>query len=307
MDFWHFVTAIIVRTKEKDQKDVHMVRSFVEAWTTLASLGNNVVGLGPNRAAWRHELENAHPSKQQFGRNVAILAKSRGGIGARDVFDACHVMVRNARAYPGGDLLLFRACACLPTVVSCTLGGSYGTGVVHAFVRGMSNVCPEVLSTHMIQDRFKEFNIRVLGSVADEIRAYTKQICMGIRRDNSALCAGIINHFGKAHGLSTNDIRSATEEEVVAFLSRHPAEAKAYLAQCSGAAVPIQVDVDDDVSCVSLSLSNSVPPGTNVAGVVHAANGAAATSSPAETNPVNVLGKGLAKAEFLWENCSRAM
>lgn len=305
MDFWHFVTAIVVRTKEKDHKDVQMVCAFLESWTTLASLGNNVVRLGPARAAWRHDLQNAHPSKQQFGRTVAILEKSRGGIGARDVFDACHVMVRNARAYPGGDLLLFRACACLPTVVSCTLGGSYGAGVVHAFVSGMSNVCPEVLSTHQIHDRFKEFADRVRGSVADEVRAYTKQICMGIRRDNGALCAGIINHFGKAHGIPTNDIRSATEGEVVAFLSRHPAEAKAYLTQCSGAAVPIQVDVDDDVSCVSLSLSQSVPPGTNVAGVVHSANGA--TSSHLETNPVNVLGKGLANAEFLWENCGRSV
>lgn len=307
MNFWNFITAIVVRTKERDARDVWIISSFVRSWTKLASLGNNVVDIGTDRTKWVARLESAYPSTH-LKQTLLILKKSRGGLGARDFFDACHVMIRNARNYNNGEFVLFEACSCIRTTVACTIGGMYGDGLVRAITMGLTNICPEVLSTHETTDRFLEFKTRLMGSLEDDIHAYARQICIGLRKEKNTLCAGIINHFSNTYHLNYPVVMSATEQDVVSFLMKYKERARAYLKECNGPNVPIDVKIDDDVSCVSLSLRSGVKGQQqhSVNDVVRSVNIGAPTIEETDT-VVDVLGKGFARAEWLWENGKRIL
>ncbi len=282
MEISDFVQGVVCRaTPEKGAA----TRRFLQNFTWLVSNKN---------------IAPPDPQKRIRWKNL------RGGLGVRDFWDAVHAMVQASRKIENGETLLFKTCSDLPEVAIGCLGGMYGLGFRNALVRAFSDICPEVLLNVDPEKRLEDLRVRLKGSFHDEVVSYIEQLCISIRKEKNKVCAGVLNHFTN-HFMKTLDDdsshekSSATIEEVVECMKKYPNEARQYLKVCRGRNVDIDIHIDDTQTSISLNLEKPVNA-VHLNGLLRRVVSGIKVN---ETSVIEILAKGLAYAEHLWENAER--
>jgi len=194
---------------------------------------------------------------QQGGPDEKVLQRvwtgTRGGVGARDIWDLAR-SVGIAKETEDS----FIAMAALSAIAAVAIGGAYGTSVAVSLKKSADRHLPEALvSADQMQAAASAYVTGAQVPIGELARRYLMQLTLSVGVETGALYAGVINHFLRWCGESS-DLEGATYEEAVREMTARGAQACTYLASCEKAEnVRIRYGDRDEESKIALSVTGN--------------------------------------------------
>lgn len=182
-----------------------------------------------------------------------IWTNTRGGVGARDIWDIARNLV--TREQTEGS---FVALASLHSIAALAIGGAYGRSVCIALKKAMERHLPEAdVSADQLTSVARAHVSGTELPVLELAKRYLLQLALGVTIRADALYAGVLNHFLRWCGESS-DRREATYDDVVEEMRTRDVMARKYLASCEETnRVRVKHEGKDEESAIALSVTGA--------------------------------------------------
>jgi len=194
---------------------------------------------------------------QRGGPGETVLRKiwtnTRGGVGARDIWDVARNVVARELTEES-----FVALASLHSIATLAIGGAYGRSVGIALKRAMERHLPEAdVSANQLTSAAGAHVSGTELPVVELAKRYLLQLSLGVNIRTDALFAGVLNHFLRWCGESSGR-RVATYDDVVEEMRTRDALARNYLASCEETnKVRVSLGGRDEESAIALGLTGT--------------------------------------------------
>ena len=182
-----------------------------------------------------------------------IWTNTRGGVGARDIWDIAHNLVAREQTQDS-----FVALASLHSIAALAIGGAYGRSVCIALKKAMERHLPEAeVSADLLVSAATAHVFGTELPVVELAKRYLLQLALGVTIRTDALYAGVLNHFLRWCGESS-DVREATYDDVVEKMRTRVILARKYLASCEETnTVRVKHEGKDEESAIALSVTGA--------------------------------------------------